>query len=172
MNKNFKQSLFSCDLMHSIGGHVVRQQVSLTSITQKTKKSKNSIQLSPQSVFRTRQVAGLDAKRKVNMEPPSRILLTQDMARLFRVSIPTIYRWLRQTRKGERDFILPISAPGATLRWLASDAEAFLESQSSKHNASPQKIKSHSKRQEISLQKRQAAAAISLKKHAVGRKAK
>lgn len=59
-----------------------------------------------------------------------KILLIDDLAQIFRVSPVTIRKWLQKSRKGEGDFILPISAPGAKLRWLEIDVVRYLESKS------------------------------------------
>ena len=58
------------------------------------------------------------------------ILLINEVAERLRVSPSTVNRWLSQARKGESTFPLPISVGGGKGRWLLSDIERWLESQS------------------------------------------
>ena len=60
----------------------------------------------------------------------SKILLISEVSALFRVSNVTIYRWLAESRAGQGTFPLPISQRKAKLRWLASDIERYIASQS------------------------------------------
>ena len=59
-----------------------------------------------------------------------RILLINEVAALLRVANSSIYRWVAERRKGIGKFPLPISTQGGKLRWLASDVETYLASQS------------------------------------------
>jgi len=61
------------------------------------------------------------------MESPH-VLLIGEVANLLRVSIPTINRWLRQSRMGQRVFPLPINTHRGKLRWLRTDIEKYIES--------------------------------------------
>lgn len=106
------------------------------------------------------------------MELSLQILEIGEVASLLRVSIPTINRWLRQTRNGEMDFPLPISPKGCKGRWLASDIERYIESQS---NVAPQVVVTSTKQQRREVknfEQRQADSKRILEKHASGRKAK
>jgi predicted DNA-binding transcriptional regulator AlpA len=57
------------------------------------------------------------------------VLLIKDVMQLLRVSRPTIYRWIRESKEGLIGFPLPISAAGRQLRWNAEDIERFYTSQ-------------------------------------------
>ena len=58
------------------------------------------------------------------------VLLIDEVAELLKVSASTITRWCEEARKGNSRFPLPISVRGGKRRWLASDIEGFLTSQS------------------------------------------
>jgi len=62
------------------------------------------------------------------MEP--KVLLIDEVAALMRVSNVTIYRWIAESRAGRGSFPLPISRRKGKNRWLASDIERYLSSQS------------------------------------------
>lgn len=81
------------------------------------------------------------------MEPLPRILHIDEVASLLRVSIPTINRWIRQARNGERDFPIPIGPAKSRGRWLSSDIEAFLQSETISKNAIPSNVGNPAKRQ-------------------------
>ena len=101
------------------------------------------------------------------------ILLVHEVAALCRVAPVTIYRWLAERRAGRGQFPLPLAGGGSgrsgKLRWLASDIESFLLSQS--NPAPPIKVASASeRRREAKVHKqRQEAAEVALARH---RKAK
>lgn len=103
------------------------------------------------------------------MESPPRILVIQEVASLLKISTSSIYRWIRKTRNGEGKFPLPLTLgpKGSKLRWLASDIEAFLESQS--RTELPVHVTSSAKRQREVAQRQVEAKAV-LQKHAAGRK--
>ena len=69
------------------------------------------------------------------------ILLINEVAERLRVSPSTVNRWLSQARKGESTFPLPISVGGGKGRWLLSDIERWLESQSIVTMPTPAKTK-------------------------------
>ena len=87
------------------------------------------------------------------------VLLVNDLAAMFRVAPVTIYRW-HAGGKIPRS----ISTSG-TLRWLASDIEAFLQSQS--NTAPPVKVPTakQRKKQEREYKERQQRAAATLDRH-------
>jgi predicted DNA-binding transcriptional regulator AlpA len=96
-----------------------------------------------------------------------RILLIDEVATLLRVTPSSVHRWLGQRRKGIGSFPLPISNKGGKLRWLSSDIESFLESQS----ASPPQVISPARQMRHDrkdFQKRQALAAEALQRHRIG----
>ena len=80
------------------------------------------------------------------MELKPRILLVHEVATLLRIAPVTVYRHLALRRKGIGTFPLPISTAGGKLRWLASDIEAFLQSQS--NAMPPAKVASTSERRQ------------------------
>jgi len=94
------------------------------------------------------------------MEP--KILLIAEVAALFRVANVTIYRWLAESRAGRGSFPLPISGRKAKLRWLATDIERFIESQS----VLPPEFVSPVQ-QAKDYQRRQEAARAVLAKHGI-----
>ena len=80
----------------------------------------------------------------------------------MRVANVTIYRWLGESRAGRGSFPLPISRQGAKLRWLATDIERYIESQS----AGTPEFVSPAKRQK-EYQRRQDAAKAALVRHGI-----
>ena len=58
------------------------------------------------------------------------VLLIGDVAEMLKVSESTITRWCEESRKGKSRFPLPISVKGGKRRWLRSDIEQYLASQS------------------------------------------
>jgi len=58
------------------------------------------------------------------------ILLINDVAEMLKVSPSTISRWCEENREGKSHFPLPISIRGGKRRWLLSDIETYLGSQS------------------------------------------
>lgn len=94
-----------------------------------------------------------------------KILLIDEVALRLGVSPSTIRRYLQASRLGQGNFPLPISPPGCKCRWLSSDIEAYLQSQSSivasMKMFKPQEVKSDKK----SFLQRQLQAEIALTKH-------
>jgi predicted DNA-binding transcriptional regulator AlpA len=88
----------------------------------------------------------------------SRILLINEVAATLRVSISTINRWLGQTRRGIGQFPKPISVAGGKGRWLASDIERWLESQSIAISPVNVPTARQAKRNARAFQERQASA--------------
>lgn len=100
------------------------------------------------------------------MDSSPRILLIHEVAILLRVAVSTIYRWLAESRNGRGHFPLPISDRGKRLRWLASDIEAFLQSQS--QIVAPSNVSSPAKqmkKEAEDFQIRQRRAAETLQRH-------
>ena len=95
------------------------------------------------------------------MEP--KILLISEVAALFRVANVTIYRWLAESRSGRGSFPLPISGRKAKLRWLATDIERYIESQSTGAPAWVSPVKQKKKEYE----RRQEAARAALARHGI-----
>ena len=58
------------------------------------------------------------------------VLLINDVAEMLKVSPSTISRWSEDRRNGIGKFPLPISIKGGKRRWLLSDIETYLASQS------------------------------------------
>ena len=96
------------------------------------------------------------------MEP--KILLIAEVAALMRVANVTIYRWVIASRSGRGSFPLPISGRKAKLRWLATDIEKYIESQS----VLPPEFVSPVK-QAKEYERRQEAARAALAKHGINR---
>lgn len=99
------------------------------------------------------------------MESMPKILLIGEIASLLKVSIPTLRRWLRESRRGQRSFPLPISEIGGKCRWLASDIENYLTAQS----VGMQVVSTvrETKRDQKDFQRRQEEAEKSLAKHRI-----
>jgi predicted DNA-binding transcriptional regulator AlpA len=94
------------------------------------------------------------------MEP--KVLLISEVAALLRVANVTIYRWLAESRAGRGSFPSPISRQGAKLRWLATDIERYVASQS----VCPTEFVSPAK-QKREYQRRQVAANAALARHGI-----
>jgi predicted DNA-binding transcriptional regulator AlpA len=90
------------------------------------------------------------------------ILLINEVAERLRVSTSTVNRWLGQARKGESTFPLPISVGGGKGRWLLSDIERWLASQSIVTMPTPAKTK---RRNAAAHQRRQEATDRALEKY-------
>jgi len=97
------------------------------------------------------------------MKPVTRILFVEEIASQLRMSIPSIRRYLQASRRGRGNFPLPISPPGGKLRFLASDIEAYLASQSVAPSATSS-IR-QTKRDQKEFHQRQAAAEETLRRH-------
>jgi predicted DNA-binding transcriptional regulator AlpA len=94
------------------------------------------------------------------------ILLLDEVATLLRVSKSTINRWLAERRKGIRgNFPLPISLPGGKIRWLASDIDAYLQSQATQQPPINIPTCRQRHRNAKTFQERQAAADKALERH-------
>ena len=96
------------------------------------------------------------------MEP--KVLLIDEVASLLRVSHVTIYRWTAESRAGRSNFPAPISRRKGKSRWLASDIERYLASQSS--TGIPANFVSPAKKQK-EYQRRQDAARATLARHGI-----
>lgn len=101
------------------------------------------------------------------------ILFIGEVAERCRVSVPTVSRWLCQTRNGVGRFPLPISENNCKGRWLSSDIDNFLQSRSAPSivlsTVSPVK---QQKREERDFELHQAEIKRRLQAHAAGRKPK
>lgn len=60
---------------------------------------------------------------KNQIEP---VLQMEDIAKIFRVSIPTVNRWLQDAKRCKNDFPLPINTPGRKLTWNRDLVEEYL----------------------------------------------
>ena len=98
-----------------------------------------------------------------------RILLINEVATLLRVTPSSVYRWLGDRRRGIGTFPLPISQAGGKLRWLASDVEAFLASQSALPPVHVPTAR-QAKRNARAFQERQASADKALQRHGIDKK--
>ena len=58
------------------------------------------------------------------------VLRLGDLVEIFRVSVPTVHRWLREARRGKNNFPMPISTPGRVLIWNKNEIETFLSGKS------------------------------------------
>ena len=107
------------------------------------------------------------------METTPRILLIHEVAAMLRVSIPTINRWLYLTRRGEGRFPLPISVQRGKGRWLSTDLDDYIASQSNivqpPVNVTTAKQR---RKQEQEYRNRQETAEAALEKHRINRKVK
>jgi len=63
------------------------------------------------------------------------VLQIGDVAEIFRVSIPTVKRWVHDARAGKNNFILPISTPGRQLAWNKNAVERYLSENQQAVNA-------------------------------------
>ena len=72
------------------------------------------------------------------------VLKMDDITEIFRVSVPTVNRWLRDSRRGLSAFPLPINTPGKRLLWNKNTVEDYLEGNSQAINVP--KLESPSKR--------------------------
>jgi len=101
------------------------------------------------------------------------ILFIREVAERCRVSVPTVSRWLCQTRNGVGRFPLPISEKNCKGRWLSSDIDNFLQSQSAPSIVPPivSPVK-QMKREKRDWDKHQAEIKRRLQAHAAGRKPK
>ena len=72
--------------------------------------------------------------RSTQLKPTLRIMFIEEFAASIGLSIPSVYRLIRQARRGEGNTCvpLPFSPPGTKCRWLASDVESYLLSQSNR----------------------------------------
>jgi len=107
------------------------------------------------------------------MKKSSNILFIKEVAERCGVSVPTVTRWLCQARNGHGRFPLPISEKNCKGRWLSSDIDNFLQSQSTPNiipqNFSPVK---QMKRERHDFDTHQAEIKRRLLAHAAGRKPK
>ena len=110
----------------------------------------------PQARFQNHTAAN------VVMEP--KVLLIDEVAALLRISHSTIYRLISASRAGRSDFPAPISLRKGKSRWLASDIEHYLASQSG--TGLPANFVSPAKKQK-EYQRRQDAARATLARHGI-----
>ena len=101
------------------------------------------------------------------------ILFIREVAARCRVSVPCITLWTRLARNGQSRFPLPISEKNCKGRWLSSDIDEFLQSQSTPKiippNVSPVK---QIQREQRDFELHQAEIKRRLQEHAAGRKVK
>jgi len=91
------------------------------------------------------------------------VLLIDGVAEMLEVSPSTISRWTGESRKGFNTFPLPISVKGGKRRWLLSDIEQYLESQSTA-KAVPPTVR-QKRRSAKAFQERQAATDRALERY-------
>ncbi|MCL2347653.1 MAG: helix-turn-helix domain-containing protein [Planctomycetaceae bacterium] len=103
------------------------------------------------------------------MKSESHVMLIREVAELLRVSNVTIYRWVAKSRKGEIFFPHTISpgGKGSKLRWLASEIENYIASQSVALPVASSVRQA--KREQKDFLQRQADAEKSLEKHRINR---
>jgi predicted DNA-binding transcriptional regulator AlpA len=95
------------------------------------------------------------------------ILLIDELTAILRRSKSSVYRDLSQGNLPK-----PISKRGGKLRWLASDIEAFLQSQSNANPPVNVPTTKDRKRQAKDYQRRQESTRARLQHHAHNRKVK
>jgi len=96
--------------------------------------------------------------------PEPKVLLIDEVATLLRISQSTIYRLIADSRAGRSNFPVPISRRKGKNRWLASDIERYLASQSA--SKVPVNFVSPAKKQK-EHQRRQDAAKAALARHGI-----
>ena len=95
------------------------------------------------------------------------ILLIDEVATILRLSKSSVYRMNAQ------GILRPISIRGGKLRFLASDVEALLQSQSNTTPlVNPTTSAKERKRERQAYQERQRRAEAALEKHRINRKVK
>jgi len=62
------------------------------------------------------------------------VLRMDDIVEIFRVSVPTVRRWLQKARQDKNGFPMPIRTPGRVLLWNKDEIETFLITQSQPAN--------------------------------------
>ena len=97
-----------------------------------------------------------------------KIIFIDGVATALGLAVSTVRRKLGERRKGRGDMPLPISPPGCKCRWLASDIEAFLASQSTAPPIAPNVRQT--KRGQKDSQQRQAAVKAALARHTITKK--
>lgn len=90
------------------------------------------------------------------------VLLIGDVAEMLAVSPSTISRWSDERRNGNGSFPLPISVKGGKRRWLLSDIEQFLSSQSTAQKPTTARQKRRSAK---AFQERQSATDKALERY-------
>ena len=91
-----------------------------------------------------------------------KVLLINGVAELLKVSASTISRWSDEARNGNSRFPLPISVRGGKRRWLLSDIESYLASQSTVTSPVPARQKRRSAK---AFQERQSATDRALERY-------
>jgi len=102
-------------------------------------------------------------QQREDLDMEQKVLLINGVAELLQVSASTISRWSEEARNGNSRFPLPISVKGGKRRWLLSDIESYLASQSTA--TSPQSTTSSARQKRRSakaFQERQNATDIAL----------
>ena len=54
------------------------------------------------------------------------VLFVEDMAEIFRVSVPTVIRWEQDSRQGLSNFPLTLDTPGRRLAWNPVEVEEYM----------------------------------------------
>jgi predicted DNA-binding transcriptional regulator AlpA len=93
------------------------------------------------------------------------VLLINDVADMCRVSASTISRWTDESRKGRNSFPPPCSVRGGKRRWLLSDIESYLASQSTATSPVPGRKQ---RRNAKAFEERQAATDRALQRYRKG----
>lgn len=106
------------------------------------------------------------------MEQTPRILLVHEVASLLRVATVTVYRHLAQRRQGIGTFPLPISVAGGKLRWLSTDIDDYLKTQSNMAPSVNVPRTKERKREEREHKARQESAKARLDRHRLNRTVK
>ena len=114
------------------------------------------------SAHRKPQVRPMTKSQAASVFLEPRVLLIAEVATLLRVSHSTIYRWIAESRAGRSDFPVPISRRKGKSRWLATDIEKYIESQS----AGLPVFVSHAK-QKKEFRRRQDTANAILARHGI-----
>ena len=100
-------------------------------------------------------------------------LLAHEIAELFRVSLSSVYRWLRHRRDGKGNFPLPLPSPGGgrgTHRWSAEEIAQYIRSHSNSSHPVTSTIVTESRGERKAFEQRQQDAMRRLESHRANRR--
>ena len=85
------------------------------------------------------------------------VLKINEVAELLRCSVPTIRRWLSESRRGERQFPLPLNQPRSQNLWRLEDIENW--------NENPEKTPKIKSNHQMKVQRR--SEVVGLNRHGI-----